>query len=767
MLLSILKNKSEQELAQDNVRLNEQANTYSRQLYMYNGDMSKRFYEDEQLTREELQTLDAAGMPTFTINRMTPVINMLLYFATSNPPRWKAIGRGTQPDDVDMAAIHDRIIDYTFKISDGKSKHGFISEDCFVRGCGNWSIFVDKDADQGDGEVLLGNPDERFVYIDPASRDFLGRDAGFQQVAKNMTKSALKAIYPDKEAEIEASSGNQIVHYFRDADGYIVDSQDEGVSFIANAISPVNGEWEDVVPYFYTRRLVKVKMWKVTQRVPADPKVVEQIQTMVKEQVGQMEAEFTVVRAEAEKAFSQQVEAGQMIQSRKDWELQKMDTEFEGRIKAEGDKMFSMLQEEKTKVEKYVVDDDAYKELVANPDVVETILDSHSYWENREHVVASCGADTFLESKLYPWTHYTLIRLPYLHRGTPYPVGIAKYLVGKQREINKGHQIVIHHANLSSNPQTYMIKGSISNKEEWKQQKTLPGGILEVNPGFELPKDKLPAQLNSAFFTLVQEGKNDLPYIAGVNDSAVVGTTERNDEPFRTTAMRDEQSTRGLRKWVSNILEPCMEHIGIVHLEVCQNVYDTNKIFRIVGETDIVEVEINKPKFDYQTGELVGRYHDYQTAKFDIQFVAGSTFPVNKEMQEARTMSLVEKGMILPEHGLIRLEIENKDQILQDISTVKRLEGAVQERDDQIKKMEHDAESMEAEIVNTKIQLKVAVGAMEIKKDTLETEAQQIAIRDKSKLAFDQFKSELQLILKQIQADAKIKSSKTSNKTEK
>ena len=46
------------------------------------------FYHNDQLNRDEERSLEQSGMPTFTINRITPVIEMMKYFATAKNPRW-------------------------------------------------------------------------------------------------------------------------------------------------------------------------------------------------------------------------------------------------------------------------------------------------------------------------------------------------------------------------------------------------------------------------------------------------------------------------------------------------------------------------------------------------------------------------------------------------------------------------------------------------------------------------------------------------------
>ena len=50
------------------------------------------FAHDNQITEEERIALENQGMPTFTINRIMPVVEMLNFYATANRPRWQAIG---------------------------------------------------------------------------------------------------------------------------------------------------------------------------------------------------------------------------------------------------------------------------------------------------------------------------------------------------------------------------------------------------------------------------------------------------------------------------------------------------------------------------------------------------------------------------------------------------------------------------------------------------------------------------------------------------
>ena len=84
-------------------------NTRSRTQWEYINQKGFDFSNDNQLTEAERIALEEQGMPTFTINRIMPVVEMLNFYATAQNPRWQAVG--TEGSDVDVAAVFSDIAD--------------------------------------------------------------------------------------------------------------------------------------------------------------------------------------------------------------------------------------------------------------------------------------------------------------------------------------------------------------------------------------------------------------------------------------------------------------------------------------------------------------------------------------------------------------------------------------------------------------------------------------------------------------------------------
>ena len=90
-------------------------NSGNRQQWEFINQKGFDFANDNQLSVDDKNTLEEQGMPTFTINRIIPVVEMLNFYATANQPRWQAVGN--EGSDSDVATIFSDISDYIWSSS--------------------------------------------------------------------------------------------------------------------------------------------------------------------------------------------------------------------------------------------------------------------------------------------------------------------------------------------------------------------------------------------------------------------------------------------------------------------------------------------------------------------------------------------------------------------------------------------------------------------------------------------------------------------------
>ena len=93
------------------------ANSWTRKQWEKVNQEGYEFAHDAQLSEAEKSILEDQGMPTFTINRILPVVEMLNFYATAKNPRWQAIG--AEGSDSDVAAVLSDLSDYVWSNSHG------------------------------------------------------------------------------------------------------------------------------------------------------------------------------------------------------------------------------------------------------------------------------------------------------------------------------------------------------------------------------------------------------------------------------------------------------------------------------------------------------------------------------------------------------------------------------------------------------------------------------------------------------------------------
>jgi len=737
--------------AQLNKQLWERANNSHRQRWQTLSQKGFDFYLNEQLSKREIDSLEEAGMPTFTINRVTPIVEIMKYFVTANNPRWKAVG--ATGDDVDTAQVHSDIADYCWYLSNGKSLYSQVVLDSLTKGVGYFLVDVDKDADKGMGEVNFSRIDPYDVYVDPASRDFLFRDATFIMIRKNLSRSSLINMLPEHEAKIRrvAKSTDVVSYSQRDTEeSYSI--QPEDITMGVN----IDAEDEDVIPYYETYAKKKFAYRNVFIRVTPPPAELAVIKEQVEEKISDFQKEVEVGLKEKELQLQQAVEAGEMIPDRAQLEMEKAQKMAAQAIEEQRMQLMSEAQDAATIVKQRVMSEKDYEILISSNEAKNNVVDAIKFHENRIVLTCTVGDDVFLYEYTLPISKYPIIPVPYMYTGTPYSMSAVIPLIGKQQEINKAHQIMLHNANLASNLRWMYEEGSVP-EEEWEQYSSSPGALLKYRQGFTPPTPVLPAPINNAFYTITQEGKADAEYISGV-PSAMMGFTQEQPETYRGLLANDEFGTRRLKAWMGSIVEPCLEQLGKCFQMIAQNHYSIEKVFRIVQpeagqspQEQEKEVRVNIPIYnDY--GAAIGKYKDYASARFDVRVIAGATMPVNRWALLEEYFKWFQAGLIDDIAMIAETDIRNKKGIVERKSMYAQMKSQISSMEESIKDSEGTIETLERQLVQAGIKMKVGQAGNEIRKDVLETESQQKLLRGMLKSEFEKMKVEMKANLSNEQS---------------
>ena len=386
---------SKKKLAQKNKHLWERAASGNRGKWQSKSQQGHEFYLDEQLSKDEVESLQESGMPTFTINRITPIIEIMKYFVTANDPKWKAVG--ATGDDVDIAQVHSDIADYCWYLSNGKSIYSQVIIDSLTRGVGYFLINIDKDADLGKGEVKFEKIYPYDVYVDPMSRDFLYRDASFILIKKDLTRTQLINKFPEFKTKIGKAGGNTST-----IDYSIIDKssataiQPEDVTNLGSPAVNPKGEDDTILPYFEVYEKRKFAFYNVFIKEELPPEQRKQIEDEVKTKLEEFKSEIAVSLQEQQMKIQQALQSGEMIESRAQLEMQKITSQAQEAMQQKEQELMSKAQEAMVRINQVVMSEKEFNILMENEDVAKDVVNAVKFFENKIVLTCSIGDDVFL-----------------------------------------------------------------------------------------------------------------------------------------------------------------------------------------------------------------------------------------------------------------------------------------------------------------------------------------------------------------------------------
>ena len=719
--------KRNKDKAAEVIQLWQRANGDYRQRWERVQQQGHDFFLNDQLTEKDKNALEESGMPSFIINRITPAIEMMKFFVTAKNPRWQAVG--VDESDIDIAAVHSDIAAYAWDLSGGKSIFSQVILDALTKGIGYFLVDVDPDMDRGMGEVVFKRIEPFDVYVDPMSRELSFGDASYIIIKKDLPRQQLMRMFPEFSRKIKTASGS--VNTNRSlSQRDITESDSIQAGDIFDAYK-TDGEQDDILDYYECYMKEKLPFYSVFVVVPPDEAQIRQAEQKAEMAVSDLAKEMEVRTKERILEIEQASENGEIIKERAVLEIEKAQKEAQSAVQQQKQEILQKLIKEMTVTENRVVSEKEFQILKQSKTIGQHIENFVKFYKTRIRLRTVVGEkelfDIYLENEEYP-----IVAVPYTYTGSPYPMSAVTPLVGKQQEINKSHQLMLHNANLASNLRWMYEEGALD-EDQWEQYSSAPGALLKYRQGFTVPTPISPAPLNSAFYTITEQGKGDIEYMSGV-PGTLQGDTSQQHETYRGLLAQDEYGTRRIKSWMQTVVEPCLEHLGKVFKEVAQMTYTAQKVFRIVqpgaGDENFEErsVVINQPIYN-DFGNAIKKWNDYASCKFDVRYISGSTMPVNRWALLEEYFRWYQSGLIDDIAMLSETDVRNKEAIIKRKSIYVQLKNQVDQLNEELKDRDGTIETLSRQVIQSGIRDKINVADNQIKKDLLNTEAEQKYMR--------------------------------------
>ena len=498
-----------------------------------------------------------------------------------------------------------------------------------------------------------------------------------------------------------------------------------------DAYDPENSEQDEVVDYYECYAKERYVLYNVFLQIPADVRDIKEMKAQMESSIQDKKDELNVVFKEKALEIQELVAQGDMIYERAELEIKRMEEQHDNELNEYEIQLTNQIKEESSQIEQQIMTQEELNIIALDPLLKSSIVEAIKFYDTRIKMSVTLGADTMLHETTLPITEYPLVPIPYMWTGTPYPMSAVLPLIGKQQEINKSHQLMIHNANLSSNLRFVYEEGSIP-ESEWEQYSSAPGALLKYRQGFSPPTPIQPMPINNAFFSTVQQGKTDMEYISGIY-SSMQGDTGAQHETYRGLLAQDEHGTRRIKAWMQTIVEPALEHLGRIFMQVAQQTYKANKVFRIVQPSGLQEqrkVEINVPIYN-DLGAAVSKYNDYSSAQFDIRVVAGSTLPVNRWALLEEYFRWYQAGLIDDIAMLSETDVRGKEQILKRKSIYSQLRSQIDSLEGQLKDTGGENDTLKRQLVQAEIKDAAKTVEHGMKGEALESKAQQKLMRQR------------------------------------
>jgi len=695
-------------LAKENRDLFNQCKTSTYDKWRRDQQKAYDFAHCDQLTKKELSDLESAGMPTFIVDKISGSVDVLIYFLTANNPSIRVVGR--EGSDTDLASIHNALVEHCWDLSMGKSVHGQILRNSLTRSVGYWFISIDPNADRGNGEVALESLDTWDVYVDPSSTDIFYRDASFIIVKKDFIRKQLMNKLPQFAEKIKRASGND-EHNTGYSDRDTVQSESIQPADISTSINGQDSDWLD---YYERYEKYKVRFVTVTTRTEPSQAEIDQVKQRVSAEVALFEKNLaTELKDQAiglEDAFNRQT----ISKERMNFEIQKLREEAKRAVKDYETKITNDAINSITTTQTVAVTEKEYEKIRKSKAFKDKIVSAVPFYRDKVRVIASIGSDTFLYKNELPGENYPIIPVPCIYTGTPFPMSVVQKAVGTQQEVNKAHQLMLHNAALGSSLRWKVKKGATDT--DFPTQITTPGGIITVLTGnLDDVKEVLPAQLNQAFFSVAEKGEQIIEELMGAK--AILHGGKSSQETFRGYLAEEEASTRNIKAWMGNVVEPALEQVFKVFTEYAQFLYKSYKVFRIVNPDtgDVKKYELNIPIYPDLSRD-VERYHDYASTIFDIKVKPGSTLPVNRWAKLEEYTKWFEAGIIDDIAFLAETDVKNKEEVIKRKSIYSQLSQENEALKAELKKKDGTIETFTRELEHAGIKEKVKNADVEIDK---------------------------------------------------
>ncbi len=681
----VVKNDSEADLSKE--LLDKYDNSY-RSEWAENVKADDDFRHNVHWTREEELALSKRGQASLSIPITHQLVDQAVSMLSANKPRFMAIAR--ESSDAKVSDSISSLFSYLYDINKGGIHHKQVVDDYYSKSLGYYFAYYDPTKDYGRGEICYQSIDCLNVWVDPASKDRLFRDAS-HIIVRNLKT----------EGQVENWLGDLWGKYEKDA----VTSNDmkEPASTLVGKegqIDFVSDEEQKKYEIIDRYSKVKVPYYRINNNGRED--------------------------VLSKKEYSEFISQPIFIETKPNGEVV---------YHTEPNPMMEELYRQTGGIYHYVrtpdggIDVEAGQEVVANPlsipnsttklekttmqrAIQDEIVTSVMFKLNQVKRVLSVGG-VVVYKDILPIEDYPIIPVPNRHRRNPYPMSDVRFIRPLQEALDKTESLIIAHATRNANPKLLIPKGSADKKEVEKNWSTPGIGVIEYNHEMGTPHLMSPVSLPTALYQRKNELKTEMIETLGMFP-IMQGDSSQAPQTYKSHLLIEEASSRRINSKKQDI-EESLSMLGTVLLQFIQAYYDEEKILRILmpnNKMTAQEEQMNeKQMYQYLSNQI----NNILTSRYDIQVVSGSMLPSNRYAKADLYKELFQLGFPVSKQLLENMEIPDAQELAEKMDREKQLQQQVESMGEEIKRLSGDLQTAQRAEVSARKTVEVKDFEKELK----------------------------------------------------
>jgi hypothetical protein len=656
----------------------------------------KEFRLGRQWSAEQASVLESRGQAPIVINRIHPAVESAKAMLTAKRPSFRAAPR--EDSDNKTAQVLSALLSYMYDISDGETVIKQAIDDYYVMGLGYINVYQDPEKDMGKGEVCMHDIDPLDVYVDPNSRNRFFDDAENVIVSRLFSREQAKKMYPKYEKEIDEANGEQ------DFNSPETGSYNQNEVFFPEDVGLLHEQSEYVRGYErYTK--LEVPRMRIFEKFSGKEDLLkeDEFNQYIKRPAWIIQGNIVTEEKQAQQLILQLEEQRQVA-------IMKQQAVDEQGMREAGYPVEAELPD--PGIPEIKVEQVSFQDLI-----LKGAIEVVKIMARRVKQCIIIG-ETLLYSRILPIEDYPVVPMCNLHTRTPYPTSDVRMVKGLQEYINKTRSLIIAHATTSTNTKILVPEGSVDMKEfeeKWAQ----PGVAIPYDPTDGPPVSVQPSPLPNELYANEQSAKTDIDHQLGLYE-LMQGNASVAPETYKATIALDEFGQRKIKSKLADV-EAVLCRVGEVAIPLMQQLYSTEKIFRVIQPNNSInEYVINKKLVDDKTGEIQV-VNDITVGKYDISIVSGGTLPTNRYAELEFYMDAYAKGIVDKVEVLKKTEVFDMEGVMQRTDMVTQLTQQLQAAQENIKKLQGDLQTRDREAVN--LRKRVEVEKFKADLDKLENKA--------------------------------------------